>query len=159
MNKTKTSNSIYFLGAFFVFSSFGISIENTVFPTESGYTLKVIIKNMRNKAGRLQLDLYKNNDEFEKRKSDTKRRAYVDKSDAHKGEITYTYTHVPEGIYGLALFDDENSNGKIDYGWILPKEGFAFGDYYHTKWSSPHFNDFKFTLKSNKTSVMVVRYL
>ena len=52
-----------------------------------------------------------------------------------------------------------HKNGKIDYGWIMPKEGFGFGDYYHTKWSSPHFNDFKFSLKEDKTVVMVVRYL
>ena len=81
------------------------------------------------------------------------------KKDAVNGSITYEYKNVTGDVYGVACFDDENNNGKIDYGWFLPSEGFGFGDYWHTKWSSPHFNDFKFTLKSDKTVTMKVKYL
>jgi len=75
------------------------------------------------------------------------------------GTVTYEYTDLPEDVYGIALFDDENSSGKIDYGWFMPTEGFGFGDYWHTKWSTPHFDNFKFTLKSNKTITVKVKYL
>lgn len=150
---------IYFVLFFFIFSSFKVVKNREMTESESGHTLTVIIKNLRNNKGRLQLDLYKNQEEYEARTSDKERRAYVDKSDAINNRITYKYKNVPNGVYGIALFDDENKNGKIDYGWILPSEGFGFGDYYHTKWSTPKFSDFKFTLNSDKTVVMAVRYL
>jgi len=152
-------NSLYFICAFFIFTSFTATKTDISFEADKGNTLTVIIKNIRNKKGRLQLDLYKNQEEYEARKTDNKRRAYVYKSSVSNGQIKYIYTNVPDGIYGIALFDDENKNGEIDYGWFLPNEGFAFGDYYHTKWSTPHFNHFKFNLKENKTVTMVVRYL
>lgn len=120
-------------------------------------TIKVIIKNLRNKDGRIQLDLYKNAQEYENRKGEY--RAYVSKTDVKDGWVVYYFKNIPVGEYGLALFDDENSNGKIDYGWLMPKEGFGFGDYYHTKWSTPKFSDFKFQLTGDKTVTMKVRYL
>lgn len=159
MKPTNRPNLIFFLFVFFFFSSFSLTRKSDRLKVENGNTLTVIIKNIRNKDGRLQVDLYKNQEEFEVRASDDKRRAYVYKSSVSNGRIVHVYKNVPDGVYGLALFDDENKNGKIDYGWIMPKEGFGFGDYYHTKWSSPHFNDFKFSLKEDKTVVMVVRYL
>jgi len=146
-------------GTYFLIS---VNFNKEINPSlnnEKGYTLTVIIKNLRNNKGRLQVDLYKNNTEFEARMSDSKRRAYVYKKDAVDGTITYVYKNIIGNVYGVACFDDENSNGKIDYGWLLPSEGFGFGGYWHTKWSSPNFNDFKFTLNSDKTIVMKVKYL
>ena len=140
-----------------------MSRDSGYLPQQKTYTLTVIINGMRNNKGRLQLDLYKSQEEYKSRVSDEDRRAYVYKKTAKKVSgkysITHVYKSVPAGVYGVALFDDENNNGEIDYGWFLPKEGFGFGDYYHTKWSTPHFNDFKFTLNSNKTVTMIVRYL
>ncbi len=159
MNFNCRTSLFFFFLLFFVFSSFKVLKKNDELKNESGNTLTVIIKNIRNKEGRLQVDLYKNQEEFEARSSDEKRRAYVYKSSVSNGRIIHVYKNVPDGVYGIALFDDENKNGKIDYGWIMPKEGFGFGDYYHTKWSSPNFNDFKFSLKEDKTLVIVVRYL
>lgn len=158
----KTNNlitTIYLLGALFFFSSFYPTKSNTALESETGNTLTVMITNIRNNKGRLQLDLYKNQAEYEARMSDDKRRAYVYKSSVSNGILKHTYTNVPDGVYGIALFDDENKNGEIDYGWILPKEGFAFGDYYHMKLTAPKFDNFKFTLKENKTVTMIVRYL
>ena len=159
MKINRVPNTIYFLCAFFFFSSFNATKTNFALKSEKGNTITVMITNIRNKKGRLQLDLYKNQEEYEARMSDDKRRAYVYKSTVSNGIIKYTYTNVPDGVYGIALFDDENNNGEIDYGWLLPKEGFAFGDYYHMKLSTPRFNNFKFTLKENKTVTMIVRYL
>ena len=75
------------------------------------------------------------------------------------GGLVYRFTGIKKGIYGLAVLDDENRNTKMDYGWIMPKEGFGFGNYLHRGWNSPHFDDFKFNLKSDKQVLIVVRYL
>ena len=66
------------------------------------------------------------------------------------------------GEYGLSLLDDENNNTKMDYNFIgLPKEGFGFSNYYHTGFTKPHFNTFKFKhLKNNLAKVVIkVRYM
>jgi len=83
----------------------------------------------------------------------------VSKSQASGGKLTVSYDLKP-GTYGIAILDDENSNGKMDYGMVLPKEGFGFSDYYHTGMSSPTFDKFDFTLKNENRSVQIkVRYL
>lgn len=127
--------------------------------TNSTCALKISITNIRNKTGRIQLDLYKNQSEFEARYSDKERRIYLYKKDAVNGTLSYTYKSEPAGIYGVAILDDENLNGKMDYGWVLPSEGFGFGDYWHNKWRTPTFNDFKFSLQSNKTVIVKVKYM
>lgn len=65
------------------------------------------------------------------------------------------------GTYGLALLDDENSNGKMDNNVIgMPKEGFAFSDYYHTGMTRPVLDDFKIEVKETPVlTTMKVRYL
>lgn len=121
------------------------------------YQVKVYIKNIRNSKGRIQLQVYKNQESFKKEipwKSTT-----VSKSQIKNNALTYTFKGLPKGIYGVALLDDENCNTKMDYGWLLPNEGFGFSDYYHSGWSKPNFNDFKFYLDKNKSVTMDVRYL
>lgn len=44
---------------------------------------------------------------------------------AHNGE-TVQFKDVPQGRYAIALFHDENGNGRMDKMMMLPKEGFGF---------------------------------
>lgn len=157
MNLKRIISAILPLVMLVVFSSAEVSKKSVVIPSEKTFTLKVKIINLRNTKGRIQLDLYTNQSQYEARKGEWTE--FLSKKDANDGVVTHTYYNVKPGVYGLALFDDENRNGKIDYGWLMPVEGFGFGDYYHTKWTTPHFNDFKFYLNGDKTVVMKVRYL
>jgi uncharacterized protein (DUF2141 family) len=48
----------------------------------------------------------------------------------------------------------------MDYGLVLPKEGFAFSDFYLSGLKRPKFEDFDFVLKQEqKTVEMKLRYL
>ena len=58
----------------------------------------------------------------------------------------------------IALQDDENNNMKLDFGWLLPKEGHAFSDYYHVAMKRPVYKDFAFFLEGDKNVVMIMRY-
>ena len=76
------------------------------------------------------------------------------------GNLTISYADLKPGNYGIAILDDENSNQKMDYGWVLPKEGFGFSDYYHTGMSHPKFESFDFVLKNEDKTVQIkLRYL
>ncbi len=125
-------------------------------PTDS-FEVTVHIKNIRNSKGRIQLQVYRNQESF---KNETPwKSTTVSKKSMKNHQLTYHFKGLPKGIYGIALLDDENSNTKMDYGWLLPDEGFGFSDYYHTAWSKPQFDKFKFYLNKNKTVTMVIRYL
>ncbi len=156
----KSLFTILSLIATFTLVSLTYTKSDLVETTSSGntYTLTIVVTSLRNNNGKLQLDLYKNQQEFEARYSDKDRRIYLPKKNLMNGSVTFTFKNLPEGVYGVAIMDDENSNGKIDYGWVLPSEGFGFGDYWHNKWRTPTFNDFKFTLHSDKTVTVKAKY-
>lgn len=121
------------------------------------YTISIEVTNIRNDDGIMQFQLYRNQASFYK---ETPYKLFrISKKDVNKKTMTYDITGLKAGTYGVALLDDENSNKKMDYGWMMPTEGFGFSDYYHTGWSKPVFNDFKFELNMDKRVKMKVRYL
>lgn len=137
--------------------SFVPSSNTIIGPEDTTFTITVVVKNIRNKKGRIQLHIYKGQKGYTSRKG--WKEALLSKKEMKDGRLVYKFTGIKKGVYGLAVLDDENRNTKMDYGWIMPKEGFGFGDYYHKGWSTPHFDDFKFYLKSDKKVYIVVRYL
>ncbi len=123
-----------------------------------GQTLKINITGIRNTSGSIRLGFYTTNEGFEKEQPLLVK--VLPKESVKNGVLTYTYTGLKPGTYGLAILDDENNNDKMDYGLILPKEGFGFSNYYHTGLSKPTFDKFKFILKNeDKTVEIRVKYM
>jgi len=125
--------------------------------SSGGNCITINFENVRNKQGRIQVQFYKDSKTFKAETPWAVR--YVSKAELSKGKVTFKVYNIPSGTYGLALLDDENRNTKMDYSWLVPTEGFGFSDYYHTAWSKPQFEDFKFELTSHKTITMKIRYL
>lgn len=72
------------------------------------------------------------------------------KHDLANGKMAAQLT-LPPGTYGFALLDDENGDSKMEYSLLhMPKEGFAFSNFYLTGMKSPHFSQFKFTLQAGQ---------
>lgn len=134
-----------------------ILVLSTSFSSETYYTIKVKITNIRNTEGRIQLQVYKDAETFKKETPYTVK-LVTKQGNVTNGVMNYEFK-LPAGKYGLALLDDENRNTKLDYGVVLPKEGFGFSDYYHTSWSRPVFSDFSFDLKADKSVTMKIRYV
>lgn len=123
----------------------------------SKHNITVTISNVRNSNGRIQLQVYRTSESFAA--ENPYKELYVSKSSLKNKTMTYTIYGLESGTYGLALLDDENANKKMDYGWVMPEEGFGFSDYYHASWSKPKFDQFKFSLSSDKKVGMKIRYL
>lgn len=68
---------------------------------------------------------------------------------------------LPKGTYGIAVLDDENKDSEMNYTFLgMPPEGFGFANYYHTGFSYPKFEDFKFNhTSSSLTHIVKLRYL
>ena len=119
--------------------------------------LEVEITHIRNSKGSIRLGIFKSQESFEEENE------YLAKSFSKsqvKDAKLRVDLYLPPGTYGIALLDDENDNGEMDYGLMLPEEGFGFSNYYHTGLSRPDFEDFSFDLnQSAKRLDIKVKYM
>ena len=67
---------------------------------------------------------------------------------------------VPQGVWALALFHDENGNGKLDTVLGVPKEGFAFSRNPPLTFGPPKFERASVTVgERNVEATVRLRYL
>lgn len=96
-------------------------------PPERTVSLTVEVDQLRNSKGRVQFALYNRDgsipDEHYERCCKRGTAPIVG------GKATYTFTGLPPGRYAVNILHDENGNGKIDKGLLLPKEGIGFSKY------------------------------
>lgn len=130
---------------------------HTGFTVSQEYTISVKITEVRSSNGRIQLQIYKDQESFSKEAP--WKVIQVPKTDLKNKTIHYQITGIPSGTYGIAILDDENSNKEMDYSFLKPKEGFGFSNYYHTAWSKPKFDHFKFVVKNNTEVLIKTRYV
>jgi uncharacterized protein (DUF2141 family) len=123
---------------------------------EATYSITITVTNIRNKNGVIRFKFYDEATPFPHDKGFL--RIVVPKSEVKDGTFTATYDGFSSKVMGIALQDDENEDWKLDMGWLLPKEGHDFSDYYHTALRKPVFSDFKFLLTGNKHVIMKMRY-
>ncbi len=135
----------------FILSSFNIKS-----PIKT-YTISIKITNIRNNKGFIQLQLYRSQKTFEL--ETPYKTIRISKQNVTDKTLLYQIKGIAPSNYGIALLDDENGNKKMDYGWLYPKEGFGFSNYYHTGWSKPTFSNFKFCLNQNEFVNMKIRYM
>jgi uncharacterized protein (DUF2141 family) len=121
------------------------------------FVLTIHVKNIRNRKGRIQFQVYRSQAAFAAEKP--WKQVYSSKGKVKDKSLTYKIYGLKAGVYGVALLDDENSDKKMDYSWLIPSEGFGFSGYYHTAWSKPKFNQFKFSLSANKKVSAKLRYM
>ena len=125
--------------------------------TQNNKQLRVQVTGLRSAKGSLLIGLYKDQASFSKKNPYLSKK--IEKNKLRNGIVNFNLS-LPTGTYGVTLLDDENGNGKCDYGFFLPKEGFGFSDYYHRGLSSPKFDDFGFKLSKDAQSVVVkVKYM
>ncbi|MBC9811594.1 DUF2141 domain-containing protein [Crocinitomicaceae bacterium CZZ-1] len=125
--------------------------------TDQTFDIQVKFSNVRNTNGRIQLQIYRSQEAFAGEKP--WKVIQVPKDGWKDKGFSYKVTGIPAGTYGIAILDDENSNKEMDYSFMVPKEGFGFSNYYHTAWSKPKFDNFKFTLNEDVSVNIKVRYV
>lgn len=125
---------------------------------QNTFTLTVEIENLRNSKGEVQFTLYNTDGSI----PDEHYKNYfkIDKSRIESGKAEITFSNLPKGIYAVNILHDENKNGKIDKGFILPKEGIGFSNYSSIGLTNrPNFKKASFELNQNKTIKVKVIYM
>lgn len=127
-----------------------------VFPAFS-QNLTVEITGIRTEKGAIQLSVFRDNKTVVE---ETPFRIYnFNKEKMVEGKMTVTIPDLASGIYGIALIDDKNGNGKMDYRLLMPIEGFGFSNYLFKGSRKPQFESFAFPFSGNDTTIsMVVQY-
>ncbi|MCZ2276320.1 MAG: DUF2141 domain-containing protein [Bacteroidia bacterium] len=121
-------------------------------------SLTVKVENLRNSKGTVQIALYNKDDSI----PDEQYKNYfkMEKVTITNGTAQYTFPNLPKGNYAVNILHDENSNGKIDKGLILPKEGIGFSNYSSIGLTNrPNFKKASFELNQNKTIKVKVIYM
>lgn len=136
----------YLLIVIFVFSGFNTQKEET-------HSLTVEVPGLRNSDGVVQFALYNSPDVF----PDEHYKKHYRKLTAEivDGFSSVTFENLPPGIYAVNILHDEDKDGKIKKGLVLPKEGIGFSNYKSIGlFNKPKFSEASFELKAD-TSIRV----
>lgn len=128
--------------AILMLSSFSIQKQETC-------SLTVDVSGLRNSKGTVQFALYNREDAF----PDEHYKKYFKKLTGKivNGTSTITFKNLPEGKYAVSILHDENNDGKIKKGIILPKEGIGFSNYESIGFSNrPSFTKASFIVLKDK---------
>lgn len=132
-------------------SSFSVQKQET-------YSLTVDVSELRNSKGTVLFALYNREDAF----PDEHYKKYFKKltGEIVNGASTVTFKNLLEGKYAVSLLHDENNDGKIKKGIILPKEGIGFSNFRSIGISNkPTFSKTSFSVLSDKKIKINIIYL
>lgn len=109
----------------------------------------VHIENIRNTKGILQIALFQDQQQFDNARPCIS--LSINKAGISNGKTTATFKNIAGGTYGIALLDDENSNGVLDKRFFIPEEGFGFSNFDQFTLTKPEFEDFDFRTDGKNT--------
>lgn len=135
------------LSSLLIFISAGTSIAGD---------LHVSISGVRNQVGKVRVALFKTPEEFLKKEGRFVE-VVISAATASKEAVFF---RIPDDIYGLAAFHDENDNLEFDKNFVgLPLEGFGFGNDAPVFFGAPDFTNAAVKVSGGKTHVhLKLRY-
>lgn len=77
----------------------------------------------------------------------------------HNRQAHIQFTGLPAGTYGISVFHDANSNGKLDTFLGIPKEGYGFSRNPPFRPRAPRFPEVEFALSGTMTTSISLRYI
>lgn len=123
-----------------------------------GFALKVDVNGLRNSEGTVVFALYNKKDAF----PDEHYEKYFVKLTGKiiNGASSVTFENLPAGKYAVNILHDEDNDGKIKKGIVLPKEGIGFSNYESINiFNRPNFRKASFNLEGDTKIVVSIIYL
>ena len=70
--------------------------------------------------------------------------------------VTWKFSDIPQGDYGIALFHDENKNGKMDKNFLgIPQEAYGFSNNQRVVLGPPKWDKSKFAVKGSSSEISI----
>lgn len=131
MNKIFPALIIFLFGTFFLNAQNTIEVEITKFESDQGFVL---------------VALHNTEDSF------LKEEFLGIKSGIKEDIVVVKFDNVPDGIYAISLFHDEDANGEMNTNFIgLPKENYGVSNNAPVNFGPPKWKDAKFEIKNGET--------
>lgn len=149
--RTKISTILLVAGAL-LFNQFNLQGQ------EEGVSLTVKVNNLRNANGHVQFALYNKDGSI----PDEQYKAYykLENAEITNHSATVTFYGLPKGTYAVNILHDEDKDGEIDKGFILPTEGIGFSNFENIGLRNrPNFKKASFELGIDKTMEVKVIYM
>ncbi|RKZ98266.1 MAG: DUF2141 domain-containing protein [Gammaproteobacteria bacterium] len=113
--------------------------------------ITVTVENIKNTDGAIHIALFTATDNFPD--SSTRTEGMV--METEQDSVTGTFSNLPENDYAIAVFHDENGNGKLDKNFFgIPKEPYGFSGN-STGLTPPSFNEASTTLATDDVSLNI----
>lgn len=127
------------------------TIVAAITPHVASHTpLTLVIKNLASATAPVIVGLYGTKNKFPDPKDQLKEYHFI----PNGKELIAKITDIPFGVYAMAIYQDVNSNGKIDKNMIgVPTEPYALSNNYHPKVKAPRFDNCKFNYDSIANTV------
>jgi uncharacterized protein (DUF2141 family) len=120
-------------------------------PASAGKTnLRVDIQNVRVVKGTVYIALFTPGKDFPEGKPLEGKKVYVGAKSLH------TTFSVEPGDYAIAVYHDENDNGKMDTRMFgIPKEPYGFSNNFKPVMSAPKFSDCQFSVGDSGKTISI----
>lgn len=128
------------------------------FQKEERVSLTVEVSDLKNSNGQVIFSLYNKDGSIPD--EELKNFYKNSKVDISNKSAQTTFKNLPKGKYAVNIVHDENKNGKIDKGWILPIEGIGFSNFKSIGFSNkPNFKKASFDLNTNRSITVKTIYM
>ena len=120
--------------------------------------IHVDVEGLRSDRGQVLCALFSSAADFPKKADKAVAHA---KSEIVGGHATCEFQGVPPGTYAIAVFHDENSNGKLDTNFMgIPREGVGASNNAKGHFGPPKFSAAAFQLSDGQTNMKIrINYL
>jgi uncharacterized protein (DUF2141 family) len=114
--------------------------------------LTITVTNLKSATAPVVIGVYKSQYRFLYKEGRYKEYKFIPRGN----EITVKIVDLSYGEYALAIYQDENSSGKVDKNALgIPKERYAFSNNFRPRMKAPTYNDCKFKYNSSSHIVSI----
>jgi uncharacterized protein (DUF2141 family) len=137
---------------------FSLTLFSFVNSNVDTYSLTIKVNNLRNSKGVVQFALYNKDGSIPDEDYENYYKILI--GEIVNGSSKITFKNIPSGKYAVNILHDENKNGKIEKGFILPIEGIGFSNFQSIGLTNrPNFSKASFEVKENKSISVKVIYM
>jgi uncharacterized protein (DUF2141 family) len=142
---------IYFLAYFFLASAGVVLVPSLLAQSGGQGSLTVKITGLLSEKGQVKIAVFNSSETWL-----GDHPVYNSTIDVTSQVVTWKINDVPYGDYGIAVFHDENKNGKMDKNLLgIPQEPYGFSNNMRVTFGPPRWDRSKFVVKGPTTEVSI----
>ena len=132
--------------------SVGVSFPSQGLAQSSGQASVVVkITGLRSEKGQVKIAVFNSSETWL-----GEHPVYNSTIDVESQVVTWKINDVPYGDYGIAVFHDENRNGKMDKNFLgIPQEAYGFSNNMRVTLGPPKWDKSKFVVKGSTIEVSI----